>query len=110
MLSIARVVIESSTSHIQSVEIVTPIKSRGWISCVEVICRSMGYAHGSISSSPCSFYGGVDLCGASGTPVVSLPFTIMCVACVVDFVPGGHGGFEMRWIGMECGRMLLVNA
>merc|ERR1711865_976845 len=35
----------------------------------EVICRSMGYAHGSISSSPCSFYGGADLCGAAGTPV-----------------------------------------
>jgi len=35
----------------------------------DVICRSMGYARGSISSSPCRFYGGADLCGASGSPV-----------------------------------------
>ena len=41
---------------------------------VKVICRSMGYAHGSVSSSPCGFYGGADLCGAVGSPVVgSLP-------------------------------------
>ena len=36
----------------------------------KVICRSMGYAHGSVSSSPCRFYGGADLCGAAGSPVV----------------------------------------
>jgi len=35
----------------------------------DVICRSMGYIHGSISSSPCRFYGGADLCGAAGSPV-----------------------------------------
>jgi len=35
----------------------------------DVICRSMGYAQGSISSSPCRFYGGADLCGAAGSPV-----------------------------------------
>jgi len=35
----------------------------------DVICRSMGYAVGSISSSPCNFYGGADLCGAKGAPV-----------------------------------------
>lgn len=35
----------------------------------DVICRSMGYGHGSISSSPCRFYGGADLCGAAGSPV-----------------------------------------
>lgn len=35
----------------------------------DVVCRSMGYAHGSISSSPCGFYGGADLCGAAGSPV-----------------------------------------
>ena len=39
---------------------------------VQVICRSMGYAVGSISSSPCNFYGGADLCGAKGAPVVLL--------------------------------------
>jgi len=39
---------------------------------VQVICRSMGYAVGSISSSPCNFYGGADLCGAKGSPVVLL--------------------------------------
>ena len=37
---------------------------------VKVICRSMGYSHGSVSSSPCRFYGGADLCGAAGSPVV----------------------------------------
>jgi len=35
----------------------------------DVICRSMGYARGSVSSSPCGFYGGADLCGAPGSPV-----------------------------------------
>ena len=39
-------------------------------SAADVICRSMGYAHGSVSSSPCGFYGGADLCGAAGSPVV----------------------------------------
>ena len=34
-----------------------------------MICRSLGYAHGSIGSSSCSFYGGADLCGAAGDPV-----------------------------------------
>jgi hypothetical protein len=53
--------------------------------CVKVICRSMGYAHGSISSSPCSFYGGADLCGAAGTPVECLSFAIMCAALMIAF-------------------------
>jgi len=35
----------------------------------DVICRSMGYSRGSVSSSPCGFYGGADLCGAAGSPV-----------------------------------------
>ena len=35
----------------------------------DVICRSMGYSRGSVSSSPCGFYGGADLCGAPGSPV-----------------------------------------
>merc|ERR1719203_2395057 len=29
----------------------------------------MGYSHGSVSASPCGFYGGADLCGAAGSPV-----------------------------------------
>ena len=37
----------------------------------DVICRSLGYMHGSVSSSSCRFYGGADLCGATGAPVVS---------------------------------------
>ena len=36
----------------------------------DVVCRSMGYTHGSVSTSPCGFYGGADLCGAAGSPVV----------------------------------------
>lgn len=35
----------------------------------DVICKSMGYKHGSISTSPCGFYGGSDLCAAAGSPV-----------------------------------------
>jgi hypothetical protein len=38
----------------------------------DVICRAMGFSHGSVSSSPCGFYGGADICGAAGTPVVRL--------------------------------------
>lgn len=44
-------------------------------SAADVICRSMGYAHGSISSSPCGFYGGADLCGAAGGPVAMADLT-----------------------------------
>ena len=36
----------------------------------DVICRSLGYAHGIVSSSPCAFYGAADMCGAPGSPVV----------------------------------------
>jgi len=39
-------------------------------SAADVVCRSMGYAYGSVSTSPCGFYGGADLCGAAGSPVV----------------------------------------
>jgi hypothetical protein len=53
---------------------------------VKVICRSIGYAHGSISSSPCSFYGGADLCGAAGTPVERPSFAILCAALMIAFV------------------------
>ena len=40
------------------------------LAAADVVCRSMGYTHGSVSSSPCGFYGGANLCGAPGTPVV----------------------------------------
>ena len=36
----------------------------------DVICRSLGYAHGIVSSSPCAFYGAANMCGAPGSPVV----------------------------------------
>ena len=32
----------------------------------DVVCNILGYAHGSVGSSKCSFYGGVDLCAAPG--------------------------------------------
>lgn len=35
----------------------------------DVVCRSLGYTHGSVSTTPCAFYGAADLCGAVGTPV-----------------------------------------
>jgi hypothetical protein len=38
----------------------------------DVICRSVGYTHGSLSTSPCGFYGGVDLCGAVGSSVAMM--------------------------------------
>ena len=36
---------------------------------VDVVCRMMGYDHGTMGSSPCVSYGGVHLCAASGSPV-----------------------------------------
>jgi len=35
----------------------------------DVICRSLGYVAGSVSTAPCGFYGGENMCGADGTPV-----------------------------------------
>ena len=35
----------------------------------DVICRSLGFAFGTVSSSPCGFYGASNLCGAPGSPV-----------------------------------------
>lgn len=37
----------------------------------DVVCRSLGFAHGTVSTSPCGFYGTTDLCGAVGSPVES---------------------------------------
>ena len=37
----------------------------------DVICRSLGYTHGIVSSSPCAFYGAANMCGAPGSPVVT---------------------------------------
>lgn len=34
-----------------------------------VVCRMLGYDHGSLGSSPCSSYGGSNLCGAPGSAV-----------------------------------------
>jgi len=41
----------------------------------DVICRAMGFARGSVSSSPCGFYGGADVCGAQGSPVAMADLT-----------------------------------
>ena len=35
----------------------------------DVICRSLGFAFGTVGSSPCGFYGASNLCGAPGSPV-----------------------------------------
>ena len=40
------------------------------LAAADVVCRSMGYTHGAVSSSPCGFYGGAYLCGVPGSPVV----------------------------------------
>ena len=36
----------------------------------DVVCAQLGYDFGSVSTSPCNSYGGGNLCGASGAPVV----------------------------------------
>lgn len=69
----------------------------------DVICRSMGFAYGSISNSPCGFYGGADVCGAAGTPVVRvmpasrLPLSLF-VVLVVHIAIGGRGRLAVLWI------------
>lgn len=35
----------------------------------DVVCHILGYARGSVGSSSCGFYGGADMCAATGTPV-----------------------------------------
>lgn len=63
----------------------------------------MGYAHGSVSSSPCGFYGGEDLCGAAGSPVVGLFVCVRRLALATCSHLPGNGGPEMLGLGMECG-------
>lgn len=41
----------------------------------DVVCRSLGFAHGTVSTSPCGFYGTSDLCGAAGSPVAMADLT-----------------------------------
>ena len=35
----------------------------------DVICAQLGFDFGSVSTSPCGSYGGVDSCGAFGMPL-----------------------------------------
>ena len=35
----------------------------------DVLCRQLGFDSGSVTSTPCSQYGGSNLCGAPGSPV-----------------------------------------
>ena len=49
------------------------------LAAADVVCRSMGYTHGAVSSSPCGFYGGANLCGVPGSPVV-------CYLCLIENV------------------------
>jgi len=35
----------------------------------DVLCRQLGFDFGSVSSTPCSLYGGSNVCGAPGSPV-----------------------------------------
>jgi hypothetical protein len=62
---------------------------------VKVICRSMGYARGSVSSSPCGFYGGADLCGAPGSPVACSLRTFSERGFLYRPLVQGHGGFAV---------------
>jgi len=45
------------------------------LATADVVCRALGYAHGSVSSSACGSYGGGNLCGSSGTPVAMAGLT-----------------------------------
>ena len=35
----------------------------------DIVCKAMGYKGGVVSSTPCSFYGGANVCGAAASPV-----------------------------------------
>lgn len=39
------------------------------LEAADVVCRQLGFAFGSVSSSPCGTYGGANLCSAAGAPV-----------------------------------------
>ncbi len=39
------------------------------LAAADVVCKQLGYDFGSVSDSPCSDYGGSDLCGAQGAPI-----------------------------------------
>ena len=80
----------------------------------DVVCRSLGFAHGTVSTSPCGFYGTSDLCGAAGSPVESA-FIIARRSFFHEvmpshFVHAGHGRSYMQWLRMVIGGMLLVGA
>ena len=65
----------------------------------DVVCRSMGYSHGAVSTSPCGHYGGADLCGAAGTPVVRLTSSgnapALHGALALFLLTRGHGGLDL---------------
>ena len=39
------------------------------LAAADVVCKQLGYDYGTVSDSPCSGYGGSDICGAQGAPV-----------------------------------------
>ena len=78
------------------------------LATADVVCRALGYAGGSVSSSACSSYGGGNLCGASGTPVVKFSRASVCSAYC--FAAPGHGQSDMQRLGVVTRRMLLDGA
>ena len=54
------------------------------LATADVVCRALGYAGGSVSSSACSSYGGGNLCGASGT-IIGGSYSVVYWANVLFF-------------------------
>ena len=75
---------------------------------VKVICRSMGYTHGSISISPCGFYGCSDLCAAAGSPVVcDLRVGLYRLGIERPVHVSGRVRLNIRWFRMDCRRIFM---
>ena len=58
----------------------------------DVVCRMQGYDHGSVGSSPCSSYGGTNLCGKLGSTIAMKDLQCsggemeLSGSCVVDIL------------------------
>ena len=55
----------------------------------DVLCRQLGFEFGSVSSTPCSFYGGSNICGAPGSPVA-----LKSLSCAGSEMNVGDCNFE----------------
>lgn len=49
----------------------------------DLVCRMLGYDYGTVGSNPCSSYGGMNVCGSVGSPVVMQ--ALSCIDGSMDF-------------------------